>query len=126
MIPGLSSFCNELCGVGFVMRMEGNKKLTIPLGHIRIRLTLCFAIFGLLFAAYICAACFLQYWQLKQQLYHAEVQDMETYRVSYTSLPTDNCPYMKSISIDPHQDSCSTGCWKYLIQRGVYFSAIKS
>ena len=53
--------------------------MTIPLGHIRIRLTLWYvAIFGLLFAAYICAACFLQYWQLKQQLYHAEVQDMET------------------------------------------------
>ena len=53
--------------------------MTIPLGHIRIRLTLWYvAIFGLLFAAYICAECFLQYWQLKQQLYHAEVQDMET------------------------------------------------
>lgn len=53
--------------------------MTIPLGHIRTRLTLWYvAIFGLLFAAYICTACFLQYWQLKQQLYHAEVQDMET------------------------------------------------
>ena len=53
--------------------------MTIPLGHIRIRLSLWYvAIFGLLFAAYICTACSLQYWQLKQQLYHAEVQDMET------------------------------------------------
>ena len=53
--------------------------MTIPLSHIRTRLTLWYvAIFGLLFAAYICSACFLQYWQLKQQLYHAEVQDMET------------------------------------------------
>ncbi|HEV3513630.1 MAG TPA: ATP-binding protein [Candidatus Sulfotelmatobacter sp.] len=53
--------------------------MTIPLGHIRTRLTLWYvAIFGLLFAAYICSACSLQYWQLKQQLYHAEVQDMET------------------------------------------------
>jgi hypothetical protein len=53
--------------------------VTIRIRHIRSRLTLWYvAIFGLLFAAYICSACFLQYWQLKQQLYHAEVQDMET------------------------------------------------
>jgi heavy metal sensor kinase len=53
--------------------------VTVRLSHIRTRLTLWYvAIFGLLFAAYICTACFLQYWQLKQQLYHAEVQDMET------------------------------------------------
>lgn len=53
--------------------------MTIPLNHIRTRLTLWYvAIFGLLFTAYICTTCFLQYWQLKQQLYHAEVQDMET------------------------------------------------
>ncbi|MFZ0951228.1 MAG: two-component sensor histidine kinase, partial [Candidatus Sulfotelmatobacter sp.] len=53
--------------------------MTIRLSNIRSRLTLWYvAIFGLLFAAYICSACFLQYWQLKQQLYHAEVQDMET------------------------------------------------
>jgi len=53
--------------------------VTIRLSHIRTRLTLWYvAIFGLLFVAYICSACFLQYWQLKQQLYHAEVQDMET------------------------------------------------
>jgi heavy metal sensor kinase len=53
--------------------------VTIRLSHIRTRLTLWYvAIFGLLFAAYICLACSLQYWQLKQQLYHAEVQDIET------------------------------------------------
>ena len=53
--------------------------MTISHSHIRTRLTLWYiAIFGLLFAAYICTACFLQYWQLRQQLYHAEVQDMET------------------------------------------------
>jgi heavy metal sensor kinase len=53
--------------------------VTFRISHIRSRLTLWYvAIFGLLFAAYICTACFLQYWQLKQQLYHAEVQDMET------------------------------------------------
>ena len=52
--------------------------MTIRISHIRSRLTLWYvAIFGLLFAAYICTACSLQYWQLKQQLYHAEVQDME-------------------------------------------------
>jgi two-component system copper resistance phosphate regulon response regulator CusR len=66
-------------GVGFVMRMEDPKEVTIRITHIRSRLTLWYvAIFGVLFAAYICTACFLQYWQLKQQLYHAEVQDMET------------------------------------------------
>jgi len=53
--------------------------VTIRITHIRSRLTLWYvAIFGVLFAAYICTACFLQYWQLKQPLYHAEVQDMET------------------------------------------------
>ena len=53
--------------------------MTIRISHIRTRLTLWYvAIFGLLFVAYIFSACFLQYWQLKQQLYHAEVQDMET------------------------------------------------
>ena len=53
--------------------------MTFRIGDIRSRLTLWYvAIFGVLFAAYICSACFLQYWQLKQQLYHAEVQDMET------------------------------------------------
>ena len=53
--------------------------MTFRLSHIRSRLTVWYvAIFGLLFVAYICCACFLQYWQLKQQLYNAEIQDMET------------------------------------------------
>jgi heavy metal sensor kinase len=53
--------------------------VTIRISHIRSRLTLWYvSIFGLLFVAYICSACFLQYWQLKQQLYHDEIQDMET------------------------------------------------
>jgi heavy metal sensor kinase len=57
----------------------GNEEVTFRLSHIRSRLTLWYvATFGLLFVAYICTTCFLQYWQLKQQLYHAEVQDMET------------------------------------------------
>jgi len=53
--------------------------VTVRLRNIRTRLTFWYvAIFGLLFAAYICTACFVQYWQLKQQLYHAQIQDMET------------------------------------------------
>jgi len=53
--------------------------VTIWPTHIRSRLTVWYVgVFGLVFAAYICAACFLQYWQLNEQLYHAEVQDMET------------------------------------------------
>ena len=47
--------------------------------YIRDRLTLWYVvIFGLVLGAYICGACFLQYWQLSDQLYHAEVQDLET------------------------------------------------
>lgn len=47
--------------------------------YIRDRLTLWYVgIFGLVLAVYICGACFLQYWQLRDQLFHAEVQDMET------------------------------------------------
>jgi heavy metal sensor kinase len=47
--------------------------------RIRGRLTAWYVgIFGALLAAYICGACLLQYWQLTEQLYHAEVQDMET------------------------------------------------
>jgi heavy metal sensor kinase len=47
--------------------------------YIRDRLTLWFVgIFGLALGVYICGACLLQYWQLNDQLYHAEVQDMET------------------------------------------------
>ena len=53
--------------------------MTFRISHIRSRLTLWYvATFGLLFAVFIGCACFLQFWQLKQQLYHAEVQDMET------------------------------------------------
>ncbi|HUB53274.1 MAG TPA: ATP-binding protein [Terracidiphilus sp.] len=36
------------------------------------------AIFGGVLAAYICVACIVQYWQLSEQLYHAEIQDIET------------------------------------------------
>jgi heavy metal sensor kinase len=53
--------------------------VTFRLRNIRTRLTLWYiAIFGLLFVAYISTACFVQYWQLKQELYHAQIQDMET------------------------------------------------
>jgi heavy metal sensor kinase len=46
---------------------------------IRARLTAWFlAIFACLLLAYISAACLLNYGQLMDQLYHAEVQDMET------------------------------------------------
>jgi heavy metal sensor kinase len=46
---------------------------------IRTRLTLWYlAIFSIVIAFYACAACSIQYWQLNEQLYHAEVQDMET------------------------------------------------
>jgi hypothetical protein len=33
---------------------------------------------GLVFAVSICTACFIQYWRFNDQLYHVEVQDMET------------------------------------------------
>jgi heavy metal sensor kinase len=47
--------------------------------YIRDRLTLWYVgIFGLVLAIYICGACFLQYWQLSDQLRHAEIQDLET------------------------------------------------
>lgn len=47
--------------------------------YIRTRLTLSYiAIFSLLIGLYVCAACSIQYWELNDQLYHAEVQDMET------------------------------------------------
>jgi heavy metal sensor kinase len=47
--------------------------------YIRTRLTLWYiAIFSVVIALYVCAACGIQYWQLNDQLYHAEVQDMET------------------------------------------------
>jgi len=46
---------------------------------IRRSLTLWYvAIFGGVLVAYIGVACIVQYWQLSNQLYHAEVQDIET------------------------------------------------
>ena len=46
---------------------------------IRTRLTLWYlAIFSIVIVFYVCVACCIQYWQLNDQLYHAEVQDMET------------------------------------------------
>ena len=49
------------------------------LRYIRDRLTLWFVgIFGAALGIYICGACILQYWQLNDQLHHAEIQDLET------------------------------------------------
>jgi heavy metal sensor kinase len=46
---------------------------------IRDRLTLWYvSIFGAVLAVYICGACILQYWQLSDQLHHAEIEDLET------------------------------------------------
>ncbi len=47
--------------------------------YIRSRLTLWYVgIFSFVIGLYVCAACSIQYWELNDQLYHAEVQDMET------------------------------------------------
>ena len=47
--------------------------------YIRTRLTLWYiAIFSMVIGLYVGAACCIQYWELNNQLYHAEVQDMET------------------------------------------------
>ena len=47
--------------------------------YIRDRLTLWYVgIFGVAVGIYVCGACFLQYWQLSDQLHHAEIQDLET------------------------------------------------
>jgi heavy metal sensor kinase len=47
--------------------------------YIRDRLTLWYVgIFGAVLGIYICGACILQYWQLSDQLHHAEIQDLET------------------------------------------------
>lgn len=47
--------------------------------YIRSRLTLWYVgIFSLVIGLYVCAACSIQYWELNDQLYYAEVQDMET------------------------------------------------
>lgn len=46
---------------------------------IRDRLTLWYvSIFGAVLGVYICGACILQYWQLSDQLHHAEIEDLET------------------------------------------------
>jgi heavy metal sensor kinase len=46
---------------------------------IRDRLTLWYVgIFGAVLGIYICGACALQYWQLNDQLHHAEIEDLET------------------------------------------------
>jgi heavy metal sensor kinase len=53
--------------------------LRLRLTYIRTRLTLWYiVIFSMVIGLYVCAACSLQYWGLNAQLYHAEVQDMET------------------------------------------------
>jgi heavy metal sensor kinase len=47
--------------------------------YIRDRLTLWYvAIFGAVLGIYICGASVLQYWQLSDQLHHAEIEDIET------------------------------------------------
>jgi heavy metal sensor kinase len=47
--------------------------------NIRHRLTLWYAgVFGLMLLLFICGATVLEYWQLTRQLYHAEIQDIET------------------------------------------------
>jgi heavy metal sensor kinase len=47
--------------------------------YIRDRITLWYVgIFGVVLAIYVCGACILQYWQLSDQLHHAEIEDLET------------------------------------------------
>jgi heavy metal sensor kinase len=47
--------------------------------HVRHRLTLWYVgVFGVVLLLFICAATLLEYWQLTQQMYHAEIQDIET------------------------------------------------
>lgn len=47
--------------------------------RIRTRLTLWYiGIFSLVMSLYVCCACVVQYWQLTDQLYHEEIEDMET------------------------------------------------
>ena len=53
--------------------------MRIRLTRIRTRLTLWYvAVFSLVLVLYVAGACVLQYWQLTDQLRHAEVDDMET------------------------------------------------
>lgn len=47
--------------------------------NVRHRLTLWYiGLFGFVLVLYICGATLLEFWQLSRQLYHAEVQDIET------------------------------------------------
>jgi heavy metal sensor kinase len=47
--------------------------------NVRHRLTLWYiGVFGLVLLLFICGATVLEYWQLTRQLYHAEIQDIET------------------------------------------------
>ncbi len=47
--------------------------------NVRHRLTLWYvSVFGLVLLLFICAATLLEYWQLSNRLYHAEIQDIET------------------------------------------------
>jgi heavy metal sensor kinase len=47
--------------------------------NVRRRLTLWYVgVFGLMLLLFICGAIVLQYWQLTRQVYHAEIQDIET------------------------------------------------
>jgi len=47
--------------------------------HLRGRLTLWYVITsGMVLVAFICVASALQYWQFTRQIYHAEIQDIET------------------------------------------------
>jgi heavy metal sensor kinase len=47
--------------------------------NVRHRLTLWYVgVFGLMLLLFICGATVLEYWQLTRQLYHAEIQDIET------------------------------------------------
>jgi heavy metal sensor kinase len=47
--------------------------------RIRTRLTVWYiAIFSMVMLLYVCGACMVQYWQLTDQLFHEEVEDMET------------------------------------------------
>jgi len=47
--------------------------------NVRHRLTLWYVgVFGLVLLLFICGATVLEYWQLTRQMYHAEIQDIET------------------------------------------------
>ncbi len=47
--------------------------------YVRDRLTLWYVmVFGAVLVAYICGASLLEFWQLSNQMYHSEIQDVET------------------------------------------------